>query len=157
MVELIEKWIDQTLMNYSNQMKSCECLTERLHGYYSEEFLSKCNYVVLDKVPIIDTQELRQAGLGKFIDMEFNGITYKNVYFIKKGFENDLAMHFHELVHVLQWQYLGTKEFIARYINELQQHGYEEAPLEIMAYSLEKDFRNNSQRINIQKYVKNSI
>ena len=157
MVELIETWIDQTIMNYSNQMKSCNCFTKQLQGYYSEEFLSTCNYVVLDKVPIPDIPKLRQEGLGKFIDMEFTGITYKNVYFVKKGFESELAMHFHELVHVLQWQYLGAKEFIARYIMELQQHGYENAPLEIMAYSLENDFRNNSKQINIQQYVKNSI
>jgi hypothetical protein len=153
-VELIEKWIDQTIMNYSNQMRPCSCFTNQLKGYYSEEFLSECSYVVLDKVPMPEVPELHQKGLAKFIDMEPTGITYKNVYFVKKGFENELAIHFHELIHVLQWRYLGAKEFIARYLMELQQHGYEKAPLEIMAYSLENDFRNNKKKINIQHYVK---
>lgn len=157
MVEVIEKWIDQTIMNYSNKMKSCECFAEQFQGYYSEEFLSKSNFVVLDEIPKIDIQELREAGLSEFIDMDFTGITYKNVYFIKNGFENDLAMHFHELVHILQWQYLGSKKFISRYISELKEHGYMGAPLEKMAYSLEDGFRNNSQIINVQHYVKNAI
>ena len=157
MEELVEKWIDQTLKNYSNQMKSCKCFTEQFQGYYSEKFLSKCNYVVLDEVPMIDIPELRKAGLSKFIDMEFTGITYKNVYFIQSGFENEHAMHFHELVHILQWQYLGAKEFISRYISELKQYGYEMAPLERMAYLLEDGFRKNTQIINVQQYVKNAI
>ena len=106
---------------------------------------------------MLDIPELRKEGLGEFMDMEFTGITYKNVYFVKKGFENELGMHFHELVHVLQWQYLGAKEFIERYIRELQQYGYEGAPLEIMAYSLENGFRKNNKRINVQQYVKNAI
>ena len=126
-------------------------------GYYPKNFLSRSYYVVGDELPRIDLPELRKAGLGEFIDMDFIGITYKDTYFIKKGYENDLALHFHELVHVVQWQHLGTKTFIARYIDELKANGYAASPLEEMARTLENHFTIGERVLGIPEYVKENI
>ena len=102
MIDKIEQWIDQTLINYSNKIVSCECLSPYFVGFYSSEFLSRSYFVIVEEIPKPDFPEIRQAGLGDFIDRDFEGITYKNTYFIKKGNETSLTLHFHELVHVLQ-------------------------------------------------------
>jgi len=156
-IDKIEQWIDQTLINFSNSIVSCGGLLPHFDGFYNSEFLSGSYFVVVEEIPKPDFPELRQVQLGDFIDMDFNGITYKNTYFIKKGNENNLILHFHELVHVLQWQYLGTKDFIRRYINEILQYGYKDAPLEKMAYTLDNHFNNKGKAFNISHYVQQNI
>lgn len=157
MLNQIEHWIDQTLNDYSNRAVSCDQLSTQLAGFYPSDFLSKSYFVVIDQIPKPDFPELRKAGLGDFLDMEMAGITYKNTYFIKTGHENNFELHFHELVHVLQWQYLGAQGFISRYIEEMQKYGYRDAPLEKMAYDLGDHFSKNGEPMNIQSYVQQEI
>ena len=44
------------------------------------------------------------------------------------------AIHFHELIHVIQWRLLGPEDFLKSYANGLDEFGYENSPLEKMAY-----------------------
>ncbi|MGZ8164729.1 MAG: hypothetical protein ACXW04_04365 [Methylobacter sp.] len=157
MLDNINSWIDQTLNHYSEQMVSCERFCPQFNGFYPSEFLANSYFVIIDRLPKPDFPELRQAGFGGFIDMELEGITYKNTYFIKKGYESDVALHFHELVHVLQWQNLGALPFIQRYMEEILRFGYQNAPLEKMAYDLQSHFSMRKQPLNIPDYVQNKI
>jgi hypothetical protein len=156
-LDKINGWIDQTLEDYSNERVSCECFSFQFKGFYSSEFLEKSYFIVVNQIPMPDFPELRQAGFGSFIDTDFCGITYKNTYFIKKGQENNLALHFHELVHVLQWQNLGVLVFINRYMEEILKFGYEDAPLEKMAYKLEEHFTKRNASFSISNYVQQKI
>jgi len=139
-VNKINNWIDQTLKSHSNQVTSCECFSSQFDGFYPTDIISSSYFVVVDRLPKPDFPALRQAGFGDFIDMETEAVTYKNTYFIKKGYESDIAIHFHELVHVLQWKKLGGLPFIQRYIEEILRFGYQNAPLETMAYHLQNHF-----------------
>ena len=124
MIDKIITWIDQTIENHSSQAVSCGRFCSQFNGFYPAEFLSNSYYVVIGQLPKPDFPELRQAGFGDFIDMDLDGITYKNTYFIKKKYEGDLSLHFHELVHVLQWKNLGAQAFIQRYMKEILSYGY---------------------------------
>lgn len=157
MINKIESWIDETIEDHLNNRVSCECFAKVFNGFYPIEFLSRSYYVVVEQIPKPDFPELRQAGLGDFIDKPLAGITYKDTYFIKKGCEKDLELHFHELVHVVQWQILGARNFIGRYIVEMQQYGYEGSLLEKMAYELQYSFSKKGQPFNVLDYVKNNI
>lgn len=157
MLDKIDGWIDQTLNNYSKQMVSCERFGAQFNGFYPSEFLANSYFVAVDRLPKPDFPELRQAGFGGFIDMELDGITYKNTYFIKKGYESDIALHFHELVHVLQWQNLGALPFIQRYMEEILRFGYRNSPLEKMAYDLQSHFSMRKQPLDVPEYVHNKI
>ncbi len=157
MLNKIDNWIDQTLKNYSDKAVSCEMFCSQFNGYYPANFLSNSYYVVIDQLPKPDFPELRQAGFGSFIDMDLEGITYKNTYFIKKGYEGDIALHFHELVHVLQWQNLGAVPFIKRYMEEILRFGYRNAPLEKMAYDLQDHFSMKKEPLSVLSYVQNKI
>ena len=157
MLAKIEQWIDQVLSDYSGKALSCSVFSNAFTGFYSPATLENCFFVIVDKIPKPDFPELHEAGLGGFIDMDVHGITYKNTYFIKRGYENDLALHFHELVHVQQWQHLGAQGFIGRYIQELHQHGYDDAPLEKMAYALDAYFSAQNEAFDIPTYVQQKI
>ncbi|MGZ5056335.1 MAG: hypothetical protein ACXWAT_15530 [Methylobacter sp.] len=157
MLHKINSWIDQALNHYSEQIVSCERFCPQFNGFYPSEFLANSYFVIIDQLPKPDFPELRQAGFGGFIDMELEGITYKNTYFIKKGYESDVALHFHELVHVLQWQNLGALPFIQRYMEEILRFGYRNAPLEEMAYDLQSHFSMKRQPLNVPDYVQNNI
>ena len=157
MINKIESWIDETIDSHLKNRVSCECFAKVFSGFYPVEFLSESYYVVVEHIPKPDFPELRQAGLGEFIDRPLAGITYRDTYFIKRGCESDLELHFHELVHVAQWKVLGSSNFIIRYISEMQQQGYEDAPLEKMAYGLQNSFSKKSYPFSVPDYVKDNI
>ena len=72
-------------------------------------------------------------------------------------YAGDVALHFHELVHVAQWSILGAKKFIERYIAEIQNHGYDNAPLERMAYGLQDHFSGKKGALDVFGYVQQKI
>lgn len=114
-------------------------------------------FVVVDNIPKPNFPELREAGLDDFIDLEVNGITYKNTYYLQPRFVGELRLHFHELVHVVQWGLLGAHTFINRYINEIQSQGYDHAPLEKMAYALGDYFSMGGKPLDVQSYVHSKL
>jgi hypothetical protein len=49
-------------------------------------------------------------GLVRFADfgcMEMAGITYLDTFFVRADQAWDESLHFHELVHVVQWRLVG--------------------------------------------------
>ena len=157
-LEQIEQWIDATNIKYKTQRISCEKFTCEFEGFYPSEFLKNAFYVVVvDEIPKPDFPILREMGLGDFVDMDVAGITYKNTYYILPDAAKDLRVHFHELVHVAQWLKLGPDVFILRYISEIQRVGYNDAPLEKMAYALDEQFVSKGDKIDVPKYVSQTL
>lgn len=109
MINQIEAWIDSTNAKYRSQRKTCSVFSSQFSGFYSERFLENSYFVVVGNIPKPNFPELREAGFGDFIDMEVNGITYKNTYYVHARCVGELHLHFHELVHVVQWGLLGAK------------------------------------------------
>ena len=157
MIDKINAWIDATLAHHTNEKVDCERFAADFEGYYAPELLAASFYVVVPQLPKPDFPELRQLGFGNLIDTDVNGITYKNTYFVKQGKERNLNLHFHELVHVLQWQTLGAEAFIIRYMDEILRYGYEDAPLEKMAFALEAHFVEGGAPFDIGAHVRHKI
>jgi hypothetical protein len=146
----IEDWIDRISKTYSENSISCASLYGHLSSSYPLNFLEKCRYVVVKRIP---RPEINLPEFYDFLEMDLEGVTYKNIYFLKSGYENNIALHLHELVHVAQWEHLGAKSFINRYLTELKVYGYDEAPLEKMAYYAQSRFEINKTINNIPKWV----
>ncbi|MFB2779656.1 hypothetical protein ACE017_10835 [Shewanella mangrovisoli] len=157
MLHQIEKWIDQTNIEYQEQRISCSKFFDEFKGFYSLEFLQQSYFVIVDTIPKPNFPELRQMGLSDFIDMEVHGITYKNTYYVLPQLASNLRLHFHELVHVAQWGHLGAISFMERYITEIQTSGYHEAPLEKMAYAFDAHFTKGGEKIDVPNYVAQKI
>ena len=89
---------------------------------------------------------LGRMGLPEFEQMEnmyMAGITFKDTFFVNQLHQTE-SLHFHELIHVVQWERLGVDNFLLAYGVGLMQFGYQNSPLEQMAYSLQEDFDRGS-------------
>ena len=82
----------------------------------------------------------RLTRIGDFKRGDFSGITYLNTFFIKRDELRNEAIHFHELIHVIQWRILGPEQFLRLYADGLERFGYSDSPLEVMAYDAEAAF-----------------
>jgi hypothetical protein len=105
--------------------------------------LTSAKVVLVDQLPI---PPLSSWGLTRFADFEhgnFGGITYLNTFFIKQDDVSNEAIHFHELIHVIQWRILGPEQFLRLYSDGLERIGYRDSPLEKMAYDAEAAFTAN--------------
>ena len=100
--------------------------------------------VIVARVPF---PPVSQLGLREFSAIEMislTGVTYKDTFFVCNGQQRD-SLYFHELVHVVQWDRLGVDNFLLAYAVGLLQHGYEQSPLEQMAFELQARF--DQQRV----------
>lgn len=157
MIDEIEEWIHQVNSSHRKVRRSCSAFEEHFNGFYSHGFLKTAFFVVTDEIPKPDFPGLREAGLGDFIDMDVGGITYNDTYYVKTEVANELWLHFHELVHVLQWRELAPQGFIKRYIREIQDFGYNKAPLEKMAYALDGHYQSKGQHLNVEQFVRENL
>jgi hypothetical protein len=125
----------------------------RLPLYFTQKTLASAKVVLVDPLPI---PPLSSMGLARFADFErgsFDGITYLDTFFLKPTHSNNEKMHFHELVHVIQWRMLGPDRFLFLYANGLECFGYRRSPLETMAYDAEAAFASSTAIFNVEKMV----
>jgi hypothetical protein len=82
--------------------------------------------------------------------MDAGGTTYLDTYFVRADQSHSESLHFHELVHVIQWRLLGPEKFLALYADGLERFGYRKSPLERMAFSLQKRFEREAQPFSVE-------
>ena len=147
-------WIQKTLAQFASVARPVSSLGfRRLPEYYAEGILSGAKVVVVPRVPL---PPLSAMGLDRFSDfeqMDAGGITYLDTYFVKTDQAGVESLHFHELVHVIQWRLLGPERFLAFYADGLERFGYRNSPLEVMAYDLQKRFEAGEQRFDVEAEV----
>jgi hypothetical protein len=134
-------WIEGVLAAHASQTRPVGALGfPRLPLYFGPALLASAKVVVVERVPM---PPLRALGLSEFAEFERadnSGVTYLDTYFLKRDRANDEALHFHELIHVVQWGLLGPERFLAAYAAGLEGFGYRNSPLEVMAYDAESSF-----------------
>jgi hypothetical protein len=147
-------WIHQTLAAYDKAAQSIASRKfARLPHYFSQAQLEATKVVVIDRVPL---PPLSSIGLTQFTEFErgdYDGITYLNTVFVKRPHANDEELHFHELIHVIQWRVLGPERFLAVYAEGLERFGYRDSPLEKMAYDAQELFVRSRQVFDAEKLI----
>ncbi len=142
----VNEWIENTLeQNRESTVRIIDIGFPRLKTVYPTDLLVKAKVVVVPgKVPY---PPISSMGLPEFQQMEampFSGITYKDTFFVKEELAQSESLHFHELVHVVQWGQLGVNKFLLAYGVGLMHYGYKDSPLEQMAYALQEGFDRNN-------------
>jgi hypothetical protein len=154
----VRDWIVQTLATHAPRAKSVAAFDfHRLRSYFNSELLARAKVVSVDKCPM---PPLSAIGLSQFADFESmnaSGITYLDTYFVLRHEAERESLHFHELVHVIQWQLLGAERFLALYADGLEQHGYRNSPLEVMAYAHESRFNSNEPPYSVEAAVQQQL
>ncbi len=155
-VPVAKEWIETILATYAHQAIPVTSFGfSRLPQYYPAEFLQNTKVVLLPHVPV---PPLSKWGLHGQVFLDFEksdpfGITYKDTYFLRESEFKKESLHFHELVHVIQWGHLGADRFLLNYAVGLDQYGYEDSPLEAMAFGLETVFKQNKTVFQVEPVV----
>jgi hypothetical protein len=151
---VVSAWIRQTIADHESSAKTIASRGfKRLPLYFSQELLDTTKVVFVPRVP---TPPLSSIGLQRFRDFEdgdFAGITYIETIFLKRTRATDEELHFHELIHVVQWRLLGPECFLKMYADGLERFGYRDSPLEEMAYCTQAKFSQSKQAFDVEALV----
>jgi len=125
-----------------------------LKKFFGQETLDK---VRVKMVSVIENPpfypDLDGMGIVKPLDLKSaTGITYMDTILIsKRYFKNQsgwMPLLFHELVHVVQYEVLGLRGFMEKYISGWEENGFSYAsiPLEKDAFALEARYEADNGR-----------
>ena len=140
----IRQWIDDFLGRHVDQARTVHSLGfKRLVLCLPKELLERTKVVEVARVPFPPVERFGLPEFARMQQMLFAGITFKDTFFLQQSLSSE-SLHFHELVHVVQWARLGVDNFLLAYGLGLIQRGYEQSPLEQMAYTLQRSFENGT-------------
>ena len=130
---LILHWIQQTLSAHAARARPVASLNfPRLRSYFTPATLSAARVVAVDTVPLPPLTALGLTGFTDFENTDAIGITYLDTFFVQADYQDDESLHFHELVHIVQWNLLGPERFLAIYAEGLEQFGYRDSPEQVV-------------------------
>lgn len=140
----VRQWVVELLEESRPEAVAVNSLGfSRLAQYFPGELLERARVVTVPRIPFPPLGKLGLPELGAIEDIPMNGITYTDMFFIRESHGTE-SLHFHELVHAVQWDRLGIDNFLMAYGIGLVQFGYEHSPLEQMAYRLQDSFDRGS-------------
>jgi hypothetical protein len=146
---MIRSWIDRTLAAHAHEARPVGEIIEargfrRLPDYFDAALLGRIRCVAVERVPV---PPLASMGLRLFAGVEskhYAGITYGDTYFVDRRYDLSESLHFHELIHAVQWDCLGFDRFLLAYARGLLRNGYARSPLEVMAYDHQRRFETDT-------------
>jgi len=147
-IPFIRSWIYTTLAAHAQAARPVGEIIEaqgfrRLPAYFDEAFLQRVRCASVERVPV---PPLASMGLGFLVGIEsrrWAGITLGDTYFVDRHCESSESLHFHEMIHAVQWESLGFDPFIRAYAAGLLRRGYARSPLEVMARSHQHRFETD--------------
>jgi len=147
------RWVDDLLAKHelsARQVANYEF--HRLPQYFSPQTFAAAKCVEVDVLPKIPWDEFGLS-VPEGMDVNFEGITFRNTYFIKQGEEFREFLHFHEMVHVVQWQTLGNDLYPLIYALEAFKRNYETNVLEVMAREITDFFMKANDPFSTEFFV----
>jgi hypothetical protein len=151
----VQDWIDDLVARNRPHARPVATLEfKRLGDFYSAETLQRAQCVVTHTIPVPPLTKLGLSGFEDFENGSPLGITYGDLYFVRAWRFSDESLHFHELVHTIQWNHLGSAKFLAEYARGyLNAGGYENNPLEQIAFALQQRFEGGERGFQVEPLV----
>jgi hypothetical protein len=136
----VQEWISDLHTKHApNSVAAGAMGFARLAHHFPAEILQSTRAVAIDVVPFPPVADLGLPELEELARMPMAGITFGDMYFVRPEHSTE-PIHFHELVHVVQWATLGPAAFLSTYAVGIAKHGYEASPLEMAASDLQARF-----------------
>ena len=155
---LLLEWVQGTLSVHAAKARSVASLGfKRLPRYFDRDILTKTKVVYLPAIPLPPLSAMGWGQFSEFEDMDSTGIAYMDTIFLRYEMRGNEAQHFHELVHVVQWEFLGPKRFMEAYADGVERCGYRGAPLEAMARTLGSVFQNAQAPFDVAAIVREQL
>ena len=126
---------------------------ERLARSFPAEVLQCCRAVAVDAVPFPPVADLDLPEFAAMARMPMAGITFGHMYFVRRDSDGE-SIHFHELVHTVQWAALGFDAFLSTYAVGILQHGYEASPFELVAHELQDRFEHGDRIPGVVDFIR---
>ena len=151
---MVRKWIENTLEKHNANATPVISLSfSRLKTVLPLDLLNRAKVVVVNGVvPFPPLSRMGLPELSRMENMPMAGVTYKDTFFVSNLHQTE-SLHFHEIVHVVQWERLGIEKFLLAYGYGLMRFGYQDSPLEKMAYSLQARFDNGMLSGDIVQFI----
>jgi len=155
---LVLGWIDSALAAHAAQARPLAAYRfPRLPAFYSPRLLAAAKVVEVSRVPVPPLSALGLPEFAPFESGDYTGITYKDTYFVRAAEATRESLHFHELVHVVQWHHLGVDRFLIAYAIGLLQHGYDNSPLEVVARQFQAHFDGGGRPGDVESAVRRHL
>jgi len=143
-----QEWMDGLLAKYESSARQVSAYGfRRLSQFFNAETFEAARCVEVDSVPKIPWQEFGLT-VPQGMEIDFEGITFRNTYFLTRKEANDESLHFHEMVHVVQWQLLGNDLFPLIYALEALKGSYQTNILEVIAREVTDFFTKAEEPFN---------
>ena len=151
----VQDWIDELVDQSRPRARPVsEFEFKRLGDFYSAETLRRAHFVATNRIPVPPLTALGLPGFEDFENASPAGITYGDLYFVRAYRIGDEGLHFHELVHTIQWNHLGPEKFLAEYtLGYLNAGVYENNPLEQIAFALQERFEVGDRTFQVEPLV----
>jgi hypothetical protein len=147
-------WIARTLDAHARDAQPVASQRfSRLPLYFGRELLALAKFVIVDRVPMPPLTELGLSEFAPFERANNDAVTYLDTYFVRRSRANDEQLHFHELIHVIQWRLLGPERFLSVYAAGLEVFGYRDSPLEAMAFDNEALFAEGREVFDAEQRI----
>lgn len=151
---LVEREIDRIAEHYKDQARPISELGfTKLAKFFPPAVLDRMKYVVVETLPIPFANQAGHKALEALHDVinptKAAAIVLKDTIYLKEPYLKNESFFCHELIHTLQWEQLGTNEFLKSYTNDfsrfLQQEekpykAYRKVRMEEMAFGLQDFF-----------------
>ncbi len=144
------QWVDDLLVKH--QLSATQIAAygfQKLPQFFSPETLAEAKCIEVDSIPKIPWQEFGLP-IPEGMEINFEGITFRNTYFLTRRDANDESLHFHEMVHVVQWQMLGNELFPLIYALEALKGSYQTNMLEAIAREITDFFVKAEEPFNTE-------
>lgn len=141
-IPLVEQWISNLLKEEKGRSQAVAYFQfKNLAQFFPADFLNPLQVVITERIPVPPLEQLGLKNLYDLTQHNFIGIAYEQTYFVRADYEFDEIVHFHEIIHLVQWKELDAENFLLLYALGLMEKGYRESPLEVMAYAYDGLFR----------------
>jgi hypothetical protein len=136
----VEQWIvDLRARYFQESIAASEVDFPRLAAHFPMDLLEATRVASVGRLPFPPVSSYGLPEFEGLANMPMAGITFDDMYFVQPSYSSE-GIHFHELVHVVQWSTLGVRDFLLTYALGILQYGYAESPLEAIAYQLQARF-----------------
>ena len=114
-----------------------------LAQWFPPDLLDRAQTVATPTMPFPPVAAYGVPEFEAMATMPMSGITWGDLYFVDPA-RATAGVHGHELVHVVQWSTLGVDDFLLTYAVALALHGYEQSPLEKVAFELQANVESGT-------------
>jgi hypothetical protein len=139
------QWMDALHAGHAERsLRASELGLRKLSDHFPARVLNETRVVTILEIPFPPVSEYSLPEFEPMARAPIAGITFGNMYFVRPDASE--GVHFHELVHVVQWDALGVSDFLLTYAVGLVQYGYAQSPLEAIAFELQQRFERFALR-----------